>query len=113
MGIQIPAWTHPSESCPHYNIHVAPRAIFPRTGHHFPPHYTRPVIPNFNDFAAILLDLDGTVYHEEHALPGAIDLIRRLQRENRKFACLTNSTTSPDRIAARLLRMGVDLPAEA
>ena len=58
-------------------------------------------------FDAILLDLDGTVYHEEHALPGAVDLIRRLQECGRLYACLTNSTSSPQRLAARLERMGV------
>lgn len=64
---------------------------------------------DFSPYAAILLDLDGTIYHEEHALPGAVDLIRRLQREGRKFACLSNSTTSPMRIQMRLNRMGVEL----
>lgn len=62
---------------------------------------------DFDPFEAVLLDLDGTVYHEEHALPGAVELIRRLQDQGRKYACLTNSTSSPERIAARLGRMGV------
>ena len=72
-------------------------------------HYTPEVPVNLNDFDAILLDLDGTIYHEEHALPGAVELIRRLQRQNKLFACLTNSTSSPARLAARLKRMGVEL----
>ena len=66
---------------------------------------------DFNRFDAVLLDLDGTVYFEEHPLPGAVDLIRRLQREGRPYACLTNSTSSPERIAARLARMGVTVDA--
>ena len=57
----------------------------------------------------MLLDLDGTVYHEDHALPGAVELIRRLQAEGRTYACLTNSTSSPERLAARLRRMGVEV----
>src|SRR5262245_50573454 len=60
-------------------------------------------------YPAILLDLDGTVYHEEHSLPGAVELIRLLQSRGKKFACLTNSTSSPQRIGARLQRMGVEL----
>ena len=32
------------------------------------------------EFDAVLLDLDGTIYHEEHALPGAVELIRRFSR---------------------------------
>jgi HAD superfamily hydrolase (TIGR01450 family) len=65
-----------------------------------------------DSFEAILLDLDGTVYHEEHALPGAVELIRRLQREGRKYACLTNSTSSPQRLVKRLARMGVEVDPE-
>lgn len=62
---------------------------------------------DLGQFDAVLLDLDGTVYHEEHALPGAIEFIRRLQATGKPYACLTNSTTSPQQLCARLLRMGV------
>ena len=47
---------------------------------------TLPPVPNpldFDAYDAVLLDLDGTIYFEEHALPGAVELIRRLQREGR------------------------------
>src|SRR5881394_598801 len=64
---------------------------------------------DFSAYQAVLLDLDGTVYHEDHPLPGAIDLIKRLQAENRPFACLSNSSASPLRVMARLENMGVDL----
>jgi 4-nitrophenyl phosphatase len=66
---------------------------------------------DFSPYDAVLLDLDGTLYHEEHVLPGAADLVRRIQREERKYACLTNSTTSPQRLRERLSRMGIDMPA--
>ena len=62
---------------------------------------------DLDKYDAVLLDLDGTVYHEEHALPGAVELIRRLQADGRAYACLTNSTSSPERLTARLSRMGV------
>ena len=64
---------------------------------------------DLSPYAAVLLDLDGTVYHEEFALPGAVALIRRLQQEGRPFACLSNSTTSPLRISERLMRMGLEV----
>lgn len=64
---------------------------------------------DFSPYQAVLLDLDGTVYHEEHALPGAIELIRRLQQQRRTLACITNSTTSPQRLVKRLSHMGVEL----
>ncbi len=64
---------------------------------------------DFSPYQAVLLDLDGTVYHEDHALPGAIDLIKRLQAEGRSFACLSNSSASPLRVMSRLELMGVDV----
>jgi HAD superfamily hydrolase (TIGR01450 family) len=62
---------------------------------------------NLKDFQAILLDLDGTLYHEEHPLPGAVELVHDLQRQNIPFACLSNSTTSGLRLSQRLARMGI------
>jgi 4-nitrophenyl phosphatase len=64
---------------------------------------------DFSPYHAVLLDLDGTVYHEDRPLPGAIELIRRLQADSRKFACLSNSTSSPLRAMVRLQRMGVQM----
>jgi len=76
---------------------------------HRPPPTLPPVSLDLSQHEAVLLDLDGTVYHEEHALPGAVELILRLQEGRRKYACLTNSTSSPQRISARLKRMGVEV----
>jgi HAD superfamily hydrolase (TIGR01450 family) len=68
---------------------------------------------DFSPFSAILLDLDGTLYHEDHVLPGAASLVRRLQDEGRTYACLTNSTSSPQRLQARLAGMGIEMPVDA
>lgn len=65
---------------------------------------------DFSPYHAVLLDLDGTIYHEEHPLPGAVALIRRLQAEGQPFACLSNSTSSPERLKLRLARMGAQVP---
>jgi HAD superfamily hydrolase (TIGR01450 family) len=67
---------------------------------------------DFSPYAAVLLDLDGTLYHEDHVLPGAAALVARLRNEGRTYACLTNSTSSPQRLRERLLTMGIDMPAE-
>jgi 4-nitrophenyl phosphatase len=64
---------------------------------------------DFSPFSAVLLDLDGTIYHDEHALPGAVKLLKSLQSTGRMFACLSNTTTSPQRTAERLGRLGVSL----
>jgi HAD superfamily hydrolase (TIGR01450 family) len=66
---------------------------------------------DFSSYAAVLLDLDGTIYHEDHPLPGAVELIRLLQAQAQPFACLTNSTSSPQRIVTRLKGMGLALEA--
>jgi 4-nitrophenyl phosphatase len=41
-----------------------------------------------------------------------LELVQRLQKENRSFACLTNSTTSPHRLATRLGRMNMTIPPD-
>ncbi len=64
---------------------------------------------DFSQYQAVFLDLDGTVYHDEHPLPGAVELAARLQADGRKFACLSNSTSSPLRIMDRLYHMGIDI----
>jgi NagD protein len=64
---------------------------------------------DFSPYDAVLLDLDGTLYHDDHVLPAAPELIARLIREEINFACLSNSTSSPARINARLKRMGIEV----
>lgn len=63
-------------------------------------------VPDLKSFDAVLLDLDGTIWHEEVALPGAIELIHSLQRRGQPFAFVSNSGLSPRRLVERLGRMG-------
>jgi ribonucleotide monophosphatase NagD (HAD superfamily) len=58
---------------------------------------------------AILLDLDGTIYHEDHALPGALEFITALERRGLRYACLTNSGSSPQRVQQRLASMRINI----
>lgn len=67
---------------------------------------------DLNAFRVILLDLDGTVYHEEEPIPGSIDFVRWLARNGRRYACLTNSPRSPRALVERLARMGVTISPE-
>lgn len=48
--------------------------------------------------AAYLLDLDGTLYQEGAAIPGAVDLLRRLRRSGVPFRLLTNTTSRSRRL---------------
>ena len=67
---------------------------------------------DLNSADAVLLDLDGTVYHDNDPLPGAAELIARLQARGRTFACLSNSTGSPAFVLNRLAGFGVHLNPE-
>lgn len=64
-------------------------------------------IPDLKSYDAVLLDLDGTIWHEEVALPGAVELIAALQKRRQPFAFISNSGLSPAKLLARLGRMGV------
>src|SRR5689334_6126592 len=64
---------------------------------------------DFSPYHAVLLDLDGTLCHEDHALAGAVEVVTRFQNEQRKFAILSNSCDSPLRVMQRLERMGLDV----
>jgi len=68
---------------------------------------------DFGEFEAVLLDLDGTLYYEEHALPGAIELVGEIQRRGRKPACISNATTTPRHIIERLRRMNIPIDDES
>lgn len=68
----------------------------------------------FADFDAILFDLDGTLYHEDHALPGAPEVIAHLRAIGKPAACITNASAyTPQRIAERLGVMGIDVATDA
>src|SRR5690606_37239922 len=72
----------------------------------------RPMPINLSHYDAVYLDLDGTIFDEDHPLPGGIELIQALQQKAIPFACLTNSTSSPARLHKRLHVMGVEIPTE-
>jgi HAD superfamily hydrolase (TIGR01450 family) len=55
-----------------------------------------------------LLDMDGTFYLGEALLPGALDFIDVLRRQDRDFLFLTNnSSRSQDDYAAKITRLGL------
>ena len=71
--------------------------------------HSPPVPIDLSPYQAVLLDLDGTIYHEQTPLPGAIELIHRLHAQGTNYALISNSTTSPMRIMTRLADMGVEV----
>ena len=64
---------------------------------------------DLSQFDAVLLDLDGTIYHEDRVLPGAAELVARLEAMQVKYACLSNSVSSPAEVRRRLTGMGIDI----
>ena len=61
-----------------------------------------------------LMDMDGVLVHEEHAVPGAPEFIARLRERGLPFLVLTNNSRFTTRdLAARLRRSGLDVPEES
>src|SRR3954447_14516479 len=60
-----------------------------------------------------LMDMDGVLVHEEHPIPGADELLKRLQDAERRFLVLTNNSIyTPRDLSARLGRSGIHVPAD-
>lgn len=63
---------------------------------------------------AFLIDMDGVLVHEARPIPGAGELIARLEEAGRKFLVLTNNSIYTRRdLYARLRRVGIDVPMES
>ncbi len=63
--------------------------------------------------AAMLLDLDGVLYVEERAVPGAARAVDELRASGLALRFVTNTTSRPRRsIVDRLARLGFDVASE-
>ena len=63
--------------------------------------------------SSYLFDMDGVLVHEEHPIPGADELLKRLQDAERPFLVLTNNSIyTPRDLSARLGRSGIHVPAD-
>ncbi|HEY7618341.1 MAG TPA: HAD-IIA family hydrolase [Solirubrobacteraceae bacterium] len=61
-----------------------------------------------------LIDMDGVLVHEEHAIPGADRFLSRLRELELPFLVLTNNSIYTRRdLAARLRASGLDVPEES
>lgn len=68
---------------------------------------------DFNEKQGFIIDMDGVIYHGNKILPGAADFIEWLQRNNKKYLFLTNSSErTPRELHQKLVRMGLDVPEE-
>ena len=63
---------------------------------------------NLQDKKAFICDMDGVIYHGSNLLPGVLDFVHWLQREDKKFVFLTNSSARTLReLSEKLARMGL------
>lgn len=63
---------------------------------------------------AYLIDMDGVLVHGSQPLPGANEFIQRLRARNLPFLVLTNNPLyTPRDLAARLTRIGLEIPADS
>ena len=60
-----------------------------------------------------ICDMDGVIYHDNRLLPGVPEFVDWLQRENKSFLFLTNSSErSPLELQQKLARMGLEIGEE-
>jgi 4-nitrophenyl phosphatase len=59
---------------------------------------------------ALLVDLDGVVYHGDRPIPGAADFFQSVRRAGPPFLLITNnSTLGPSQYVEKLAQMGIDV----
>ncbi len=62
------------------------------------------------DKKGFICDMDGVIYHGNELLPGVADFIDWLNKNNKKYLFLTNSSVrSPMELSQKLSRMGMDV----
>lgn len=65
---------------------------------------------NLRNKKAFICDMDGVIYHGSKLLPGVSEFVEWLQKENKKFLFLTNSSARTLReLSQKLARMGLDV----
>lgn len=66
------------------------------------------MMKKMQQYPALLIDLDGTMYHGNTPIEGAAEFITFLQQNNWKYMFVTNNSSStPEQVAARLNGMGI------
>ena len=71
---------------------------------------TPPFSPR-REIRAWLMDMDGVLVHEEHAIPGAAQLLTKLDALGVPFLVLTNNSMyTPRDLSARLRSSGLEVP---
>ncbi len=65
------------------------------------------------DIECWLTDMDGVLVHENHVIPGAVELIEHWVSASKRFLVLTNNSIyTPRDLVARLKMSGLNIPEE-
>lgn len=67
--------------------------------------------PDYSRYDAILLDLDGTLCHDDHPVPGAVEFVARLHAAGKVVGVISNSGSGPLRVQMRLHAMNIEIDA--
>ncbi len=68
---------------------------------------------DFNAKKGFICDMDGVIYHGNKILPGVVEFIKWLQKENKRYLFLTNNSGyTPKELHQKLARMGLEVPEE-
>ena len=68
---------------------------------------------DFNEKKGFICDMDGVLYHGNRVLPGAVEFIDWLHRENKEYLFLTNNSGyTPKELRQKLARMGLEVSEE-
>lgn len=68
---------------------------------------------DFSEKKGFICDMDGVIYHGNRVLPGVVEFIDWLHRENKEFLFLTNNSGyTPRELQQKLARMGLDVSEE-
>jgi HAD superfamily hydrolase (TIGR01457 family) len=63
-----------------------------------------------NEITCFLLDMDGTIYLDDHLLPGALEFLATLKAQGKRFLFLTNnSSKNPGQYVNKLAKLGIDV----
>lgn len=70
-------------------------------------------IEELREKSGFISDMDGVIYHGNRIIPGAVALLDWLNRNNKKYLFLTNSSQrSPRELSQKLARLGVTVAEE-
>lgn len=68
------------------------------------------MIKELHNKLGFICDMDGVIYHGNKLLPGVYEFVEWLNKNNKQFVFLTNSSErSPRELREKLLRMGLDV----